>query len=49
VPISWGVDPYLFELFPAILEYYASTATSNDTFFAGASGTINFSTPIMRI
>eukprot|EP01113_Clastostelium_recurvatum_P033518 TRINITY_DN4435_c0_g1_i4.p1 TRINITY_DN4435_c0_g1~~TRINITY_DN4435_c0_g1_i4.p1 ORF type:complete len:645 (-),score=159.00 TRINITY_DN4435_c0_g1_i4:29-1963(-) len=37
-PISWGVDPLLGALFPALLRYYADTATPNDHWFAGCSG-----------
>ncbi len=38
VPIAWGINPYIAERFPALFEFYASTATANDTFFAGCSG-----------
>jgi hypothetical protein len=38
VPIAWGIDPYTAQEFPALFEYYATTATPNDSFFAGASG-----------
>lgn len=38
VPVAWGVDPYLAGPFPALIEYFVSTATPNDSFFAGCSG-----------
>ena len=38
VPIAWGINPYIAELFPALFEFYATTATANDGFFAGCSG-----------
>lgn len=38
VPISWGLAPWLVDIAPAMLEYYAKTATPNDGFFAGPSG-----------
>lgn len=38
VPVSWGIDPYIGEVCPALVEFYANTATFNDTFFAGCSG-----------
>lgn len=38
VPINWGVPPWLAGVAPAMLEYYARTATPNDGFFAGPSG-----------
>lgn len=39
VPINWGISPTLICDFPAIAEYYYSTATPNDYFYAGVSGT----------
>jgi hypothetical protein len=44
VPIAWGFQPYLLEICPALLEYYAKTATPNDSFFAGPSGA-GYATP----
>jgi hypothetical protein len=38
VPLSWGVDPLVGHMFPAIWEFYATTATKNDTFFAETAG-----------
>lgn len=38
VPINWGMDPYLHEAFPGLISYYYATATTNDYFFAAASG-----------
>lgn len=38
VPINWGINPTLVCDFAAIAEYYYSTATPNDCFFAGVSG-----------
>jgi hypothetical protein len=38
VPIAWGIDPLLADLFPALIEYYARTAGPGDSFFAGCSG-----------
>lgn len=39
IPINWGICPTLVSDFPAIAEYYYSTATPNDYFYAGVSGT----------
>lgn len=38
VPMAWGCDPLVGHLFPGIFEYYAATATVNDTFFAETAG-----------
>ena len=38
VPVSWAVDPYLAELFPELWNFYASNATTNDSFVAGVDG-----------
>ena len=38
IPINWGMDPYLHETFPGLISYYYATATTNDCFFAAASG-----------
>lgn len=37
-PIAWGIDPHIADFAPALIEYYASTATEQDSFFAGCSG-----------
>lgn len=37
VPVAWGTQPLAAKLWPAILEYYKTTATENDSFFAGPS------------
>lgn len=44
VPISWGIAPWMLDITPAMLEYYAKTATPNDSFFSGPSG-IGYSNP----
>lgn len=38
LPVAWAVDPILAEQFPALFDYYSSTATVNDSFIAGVSG-----------
>lgn len=38
VPVAWSVDPLLAERFPALMDYYASTATANDSFIGGVAG-----------
>jgi hypothetical protein len=38
VPIAWGIDPHIAEVFPALFEYYVTTAKPLDSFFAGCSG-----------
>ena len=38
VPIAWGINLLLCTEFPGLMEYFANTATVNDTFFAGTSG-----------
>ena len=38
VPVAWAVDPLLGRLFPALWNFYAETATANDTFVAGVDG-----------
>jgi hypothetical protein len=38
VPISWGVCPWLYDEFPAMMEYYYINATANDSFFPATSG-----------
>ena len=40
-PISWGFNPRICALFPVICEYYATTATRNDSFFSHSSGYMN--------
>ena len=36
---AWGIDPLLGELFPSLWNALISTATPNDTWVAGVSGT----------
>jgi hypothetical protein len=38
VPVAWSVDPVLAERFPALMDYYAATATANDSFIGGVAG-----------
>ena len=38
LPINWGMTPQLALLFPAIAEYYYDSATENDYFVCGPSG-----------
>ncbi|HQK95424.1 MAG TPA: GxGYxYP family putative glycoside hydrolase [Armatimonadota bacterium] len=38
VPVNWGINPLMADLFPAMLSYYYDTATEQDCFFAGCSG-----------
>lgn len=38
MPINWGTDPLVLDLFPALADYYLSEATENDYFFAAAAG-----------
>ena len=38
VPVAWSVDPVLFERFPALMDWYARTATANDSFIGGVAG-----------
>lgn len=38
VPMSWGLNPIMADLFPAMLSYYYDTATPEDCFYAGCSG-----------
>jgi len=38
LPINWGIDPLLLYDFPFLADYYYSTMTGNDYFFAGVSG-----------
>jgi hypothetical protein len=38
VPMSWGVNPLVNEVAPGLLEFYANTASANDTFFAATAG-----------
>ena len=38
VPVAWAIDPVLGEQFPALWDYYAATARSNDSFVAGVGG-----------
>jgi hypothetical protein len=38
VPVAWGVNPALLDVAPGLLQFYADTATANDTFFAATAG-----------
>lgn len=38
VPVAWGINPALLTLFPGLLEFYAASATANDTWFAATAG-----------
>lgn len=38
IPVAWAVDPLLGEMFPELLNFYVSSATTNDTFVAGLDG-----------
>jgi hypothetical protein len=38
LPISWAIDPALGQEFPALFDYFASTAGANDSFISGPGG-----------
>ena len=38
VPVTWGFNPTLPEMVPAMVEYFGKTATPNDSFWNGVSG-----------
>ena len=38
IPLAWGVDPLIAMKIPALWNYYALTASANDTFFAACGG-----------
>ena len=38
IPVTWGFNPLLAQYAPALVEYFAKTATPNDSFWAGPSG-----------
>eukprot|EP00931_Biecheleriopsis_adriatica_P102528 TRINITY_DN77484_c0_g1_i1.p1 TRINITY_DN77484_c0_g1~~TRINITY_DN77484_c0_g1_i1.p1 ORF type:complete len:600 (+),score=107.81 TRINITY_DN77484_c0_g1_i1:26-1801(+) len=38
LPVAWAINPLLAEQFPALFDYYAKTATANDSFIAGVGG-----------
>jgi hypothetical protein len=38
LPINWGTDPLLFDLLPALMEFYYNEAKSGDYFFNATSG-----------
>ena len=38
LPVNWGVDPLVFDLFPSIRDFYYSSKSENDYFFAATSG-----------
>jgi len=39
IPIAWTVSPFLIDLAPLIMKYYAESMSENDTFVSGPSGT----------
>jgi hypothetical protein len=38
LPISWSIDPQLGDEFPALFDYFSSTAGANDSFISGPGG-----------
>ncbi len=38
IPFGWELQPLLYDMAPAVLQYYYETATDNDDFAASASG-----------
>lgn len=38
IPINWGVCPWLYDHFPAMMEYYYLTGSRNDSFFPACAG-----------
>lgn len=38
IPMSWGVNPLLQTFAPGLIEFYALTATANDSFFSATAG-----------
>ena len=38
VPVAWSVDPVNSERFPALMDYFASTAKPTDSFIGGVAG-----------
>ena len=38
MPVAWSVDPVLSVRFPALMDYYASTAKPTDSFIGGVAG-----------
>ena len=38
LPVAWAIDPVLAERFPALFDYFAATATANDSFIGGVAG-----------
>jgi hypothetical protein len=58
IPMAWGMNPLLLDIAPGLLEFYAATATKNDTFFSATAGAgyaypsrmppANFATYVMR-
>ena len=39
IPIAWTISPFLIDLAPLIMKYYAESMSENDTFVSGPSGT----------
>jgi hypothetical protein len=38
IPIAWGIDPLVATYAPGLVEFFTTTATANDTFFAATAG-----------
>ena len=38
MPVAWSVDPANSERFPALMDWFASTATPTDSFIGGVAG-----------
>jgi hypothetical protein len=38
VPVGWAIDPVIGEQFPALWDYFARTASANDSFVGGVGG-----------
>ena len=38
IPVAWAVDALISVRFPALNDFFAATATSNDSFIGGVAG-----------
>jgi len=38
VPMTWGMNTFIAQKYPALMEYYAKSAKANDSFWIGPSG-----------
>eukprot|EP00041_Stephanoeca_diplocostata_P019356 m.416696 g.416696 ORF g.416696 m.416696 type:complete len:368 (+) comp21282_c0_seq9:1590-2693(+) len=38
MPVAWSINPVLAEQFPALFDFFARTATANDSFVSGPGG-----------